>query len=73
LVLTEEGHGLTVSELQTRGDLRVAAIERGGRTRIPAGGDRLQRHDLIVAAIRNGRVGRKARGLVTSPAKARRA
>ena len=72
LVITEEGHGLTVSELQTRGELRVAAIERGGRTRIPAGRDRLQNDDLVVAAVRGGRPGRKARGLV-SPATARRA
>lgn len=67
MVVTQEGHGLTVSELQTRGDLRVAAIERGGRTRIPAGRDRLQHNDLVVAAIRGGRVGRKARGLLDSP------
>jgi trk system potassium uptake protein TrkA len=72
LVVTEEGHGLTVSELQTRGALRVAAIERGGRTHIPAGRDRLQHDDLIVAAVRDGRVGRKARGLIASPADARR-
>lgn len=73
MVLTEEGHGLTVSELQTRGGLRVAAIERGGRTRIPAGRDQLQHNDLIVAAIRGGRISRRARGLVVSPADARRA
>ncbi|HSK96182.1 MAG TPA: TrkA family potassium uptake protein [Euzebyales bacterium] len=73
LVVTEEGHGLTVSELQTRGALRIAAIERAGRTRIPVGRDRLQGNDLLVAAIRGGRVSRKARGLVASPVDARRA
>lgn len=73
VVLTEEGHGLTVSELQTRGGLRVAALERGGRTLIPAGRDQLQHNDLIIAAIRGGRIGRKARGLVVSPDEARRA
>jgi trk system potassium uptake protein TrkA len=72
LVVTEEGHGVTVSELQTRGDLRVAAIERGGRTRIPGGRDRLQHNDLVVAAVRGGRPGRKARGLVSSPMSAKR-
>lgn len=72
LVLTEEGHGLSVSELQTRGALRVAAVERGGRARIPAGDDRLQHNDLIVAAVRGGRIGRKARGMLLSPAEARR-
>lgn len=73
MVLTEEGHGLTVSELQARGGLRVAAVERGGRTRIPAGRDQLQHNDLIVAAIRGGRTSRKARRLVVSPAQAQRA
>lgn len=72
LVVTEKGHGMTVSELQTRGDLRVAAIDRDGRTRIPAGRDRLVVDDLLVAAIHNGRPGRKARALVTSPAVSRR-
>ena len=73
MVLTQEGHGLTVSELQARGGLRVAAVERGGRTRIPAGRDQLQHNDLIVAAIRGGRTSRKARRLVISPAQAQRA
>jgi len=73
MVLTEEGHGLTVSELQARGGLRVAAVERAGRTRVPAGRDQLQHNDLIVAAIRGGRTSRKARRLVVSPAQAQRA
>jgi trk system potassium uptake protein TrkA len=72
MVVTRKGHGMTVSELQTRGDLRVAAIERDGRTRIPAGRDRLVADDLLVAAIRNGRPGRKARGLLSTPAAQRR-
>jgi trk system potassium uptake protein TrkA len=72
LVLTDEGDGLTVSELQSRGDLRVAAIERRGRPRIPAGEDRLQRDDLIVAAVRGGRPHRKARDLVVNPFAAKR-
>lgn len=72
MVVTQKGHGMTVSELQTRGDLRVAAIERDGRTRIPAGRDRLVADDLLVAAIRNGRPGRKVRGLLATPAAQRR-
>ncbi len=72
MVVTQKGHGMTVSELQTRGDLRVAAIERDGRTRIPAGRDRLVADDLLVAAIRHGRPGRKARGLLATPASQRR-
>jgi Trk K+ transport system NAD-binding subunit len=72
LVVTEKGHGVTVSEMQTRGDLRIAAVERDGRTRIPAGRDKLVHDDLLVAAIRGGRTGRRARGLLTSPATSRR-
>jgi trk system potassium uptake protein TrkA len=72
MVVTQKGHGMTVSELQSRGDLRVAAIERDGRTRIPAGRDRLVADDLLVAAIRNGRPARKARGLLSTPAAQRR-
>jgi trk system potassium uptake protein TrkA len=72
LVVTQKGHGLTVSEMQNRGDLRIAAVERDGRTRIPAGRDKLVHDDLLVAAIRGGRTGRRARGLLTSPATSRR-
>lgn len=72
LVVTEKGHGVTVSEMQTLGDLRIAAIVRDGRTRIPAGRDRLVDDDLLVAAIRRGRPGRRARGMLTSPATSRR-
>jgi trk system potassium uptake protein TrkA len=72
LVVTQKGHGMTVSELQNRGELRVAAIERDGRTRIPAGRDKLVHDDLLVAAIRGGRPGRRVRGLLTSPATSRR-
>lgn len=72
LVVTEKGDGMTVGELQNRGDLRVAAVERGGRVRIPAGNDRLRHDDLLVAAIRGGRPGRKARDLVGRPSSTRR-
>ncbi len=72
LVVTEKGHGITVSELQNRGDLRVAVVERDGRTRIPAGRDRLLHDDLLVAAVRGGRPGRKVRDLLSSPATTRR-
>ncbi|MBW3604245.1 MAG: TrkA family potassium uptake protein [Actinobacteria bacterium] len=72
LVVTQKGHGMTVGELQNRGGLRIAAIERDGRTRIPAGKDRLLHDDLLVAAVRGGRPGRKARGLLGTPAATRR-
>lgn len=72
LVVTEEGHGVTVREVQSRGYLRVAAIERSGRTHIPTGREHLQRDDLIVAAVRGGRPGRKVRHLLTNPLAARR-
>jgi trk system potassium uptake protein TrkA len=72
LVVTKKGHGLSVGELQKRGDLRIAALERDGRTRIPADRDKLVQDDLVVAAVRGGRPRRKVRRLVTSPATSRR-
>lgn len=72
LVVTEKGDGMTVSELQNRAELRVAVIERDGRTRIPAGRDRLTTDDLLVAAVRGGKTGRRAKGLLTTPAASRR-
>lgn len=48
------GHGMTVDDLESDGDLRVAAIERGTRVIIPSGDDRLQRGDVVAAAARRG-------------------
>lgn len=49
-----DGHGMTVAELERHGDVRVAAVQRGARVRIPKLDDRLQHGDLVVAAVRRG-------------------
>jgi trk system potassium uptake protein len=53
------GHAMTVDEFEQDGLLRVAAIRRGARVFIPDGVDRLERDDLVTAAMKPG----AARGL----------
>lgn len=48
------GDGLTVSQLEVEGALRVAAIRRGRSTVIPGNDTRLARGDLLVAAAHHG-------------------
>ncbi len=48
------GHGLTVDDFELDGKLRVAAIQRGQRTFIPDPEDRLERGDIVAAAMRRG-------------------
>jgi trk system potassium uptake protein len=52
--VTRNGHGATVAELETGGKVRIAAIRRGIRVRIPRPDDRLQQGDLLVGAIGKG-------------------
>jgi trk system potassium uptake protein TrkA len=54
LQISRGGHGVTVAELETSGKLRVAALRRGIRIRIPRPDDRFQQGDLVVAAIAKG-------------------
>lgn len=54
LVVTREGHGVTIAELEQHGDVRVGAIQRGVRTRIPRLDDRLRQEDIVVAAVHRG-------------------
>lgn len=60
------GHGVTVAELEASGHVRVAAVQRGLRPRIPAPDDRLQTDDLLVAAVGRG-AHKKLRRLVEHP------
>jgi trk system potassium uptake protein len=48
------GHGVTVAELEMQAPVRVAAIRRGVRVRIPRQDDRLQQDDLLVASVGKG-------------------
>ena len=60
------GHGVTVADLEAIGRVRVAAIERGARARIPSSEERLQTGDLVVAAVGRG-AHKKLRRLVAHP------
>jgi trk system potassium uptake protein len=64
--ITERGHGVTVAELEDSGGVRVAAVQRGFRVRIPKLDDRLQTGDLVVAGLRRG-AARRIREFVTNP------
>lgn len=46
------GHGVSVAELEAEGDVRVAKLIRGLRTRLPRQDDRFREGDLVVAAVR---------------------
>lgn len=60
------GHGATVGDLEAVGPVRVAAVQRGMRVRIPSADDRLQEEDLVVAAVGRG-AHKKLRGFVEHP------
>lgn len=60
------GHGLTVDDFELDGKLRVAAIQRGQRTFVPQAEDRLERGDVVAAALRRGAY-RKVAPLLRSP------
>lgn len=64
--LTEQGDGITVADLESHGGVRVAAVQRGSRVRIPRQDDPLQTGDLVIAAVRSGSH-KSLRGIVTSP------
>jgi trk system potassium uptake protein len=46
------GHGLTVEEFEQDGQLRIAAVRRGFRVFIPDRSDRLERDDIVTAAMK---------------------
>ena len=54
MVIGPQARGLTVDELESDGELRVAAVRRGRRTIIPTDEVELEPGDLVVAAIRAG-------------------
>jgi trk system potassium uptake protein len=60
------GHGMTVADMEVRGDVRIAAIQRGVRVRLPRADERLQEGDLIAAAISRG-AHRHLRDIVEHP------
>ncbi len=59
-----QGDGVTVSEFEIAGRLRVAAVRREGRTLIPEDDFRLSEGDLVVAAAKHGASGKVGKYLV---------
>lgn len=69
MAATRDGHGITIAELERHGDVRVAAVRRGARVRLPKQRDTVLRGDVVVAAVRRGAHGR-LRELMCDPADA---
>jgi trk system potassium uptake protein len=60
------GHGTTVEEFEIDGRLRIAAVKRGARVFIPDRTDRLERDDVVTAAMKPA-AHRALQGLVREP------
>ncbi len=66
LELDTEAHGTTVAEFEQDGLLRVAAVRRGARVFVPDASDRLERDDIVTAAMKPA-ARRGLTGLVREP------
>jgi trk system potassium uptake protein len=60
------GHGTTVEDFEIDGLLRVAAVRRGARVFVPDRTDRLERDDVVTAAMKPS-AARLVRDLVRDP------
>ncbi|CAN5203644.1 TrkA family potassium uptake protein [soil metagenome] len=52
VVVTSTGRGVSIAEIEQDGDVRVAKLQRGIRSRIPRQDDRLLEEDLVVCAVK---------------------
>lgn len=52
VTVTATGRGVSVAEVEQAGDVRVAKLQRGIRSRIPRLDDRLLEADVVVCAVR---------------------
>lgn len=66
MAVAREGHGITISELEQKGDVRVAAVKRGAKVRIPNVNDNVLRGDIVVAAVTEG-ASRRLGALMANP------
>lgn len=66
LEIATGGHARTVEEFEQDGLLRIAAVRRGMRVFIPDRTDRLERDDLVTAAMKP-QAARRLAGLVLEP------
>jgi trk system potassium uptake protein len=64
--VTREGHGWSIMELEQEGDVRVAAVKRGAKVKIPTLNDTVLRGDIVVASI-SGKAPRRLRGIMGNP------
>ncbi|MEX0869717.1 MAG: TrkA family potassium uptake protein [Nitriliruptoraceae bacterium] len=60
------GHGMTVDEFEQDALLRIAAVRRGARVFIPDPQDRLERDDIVTAAMKPA-AGKHLQDLVREP------
>jgi trk system potassium uptake protein len=60
------GHAMTVAEFEIDGQLRIAAVRRGARVFVPDATDRLERDDIVTAAMKPS-AARAIGGLVREP------
>lgn len=51
MAVAREGHGITVAELERDGKMRVAAVRRRQRVRLPEVNEPLLRGDVVIAAV----------------------
>ena len=65
--VTREGHGVSVAELEADGTVRVAAIRRRRRVRLPKPNDTVLLGDVVVAAVSGGGAQRHLRHLMCDP------
>ncbi len=72
LEIDTRGHGTTVEDFEIDGLLRVAAVRRGARVFVPDPADRLERDDVVTAAMKPT-AHRSIAGLVREPFDRRRA
>ncbi|MCC5948335.1 MAG: TrkA family potassium uptake protein [Nitriliruptoraceae bacterium] len=60
------GHAMTVEEFEIDGQLRIAAVRRGARVFLPDRTDRLERDDIVTAAMKPA-AARRIADLVREP------
>lgn len=66
MAVAREGHGWSIVELEQEGDVRVAAVKRGAKVKIPTQNDTVLRGDIVVAAI-TGKAPRRLRAIMHNP------
>lgn len=52
VLVTATGRGVSIAEVERVGDVRVALLQRGIRSRLPRQDDRLLEEDLVVCAVK---------------------